>query len=1036
MAEIDDIRAQIARAADAGDTAEVQRLSTRYRDLQATSGQLPVVGRFRAETGREFQLAQRASQLRRAGREDDAVAVIRAISRERVARQHNERSRGGFDPLSFGLGLNRSLFNVGNVVPWAAEAIEDNFGGNRNRVTAGQRVEDIQRAGEDIRAAHPISAGAGEITGVIATLPAAELAAARLTQGARAIPGARSVVAAVAPVERASVISAEARAAQLAARGGRTGQLVRGSARAAVAGGAFGGAQGASDAAALQEDVAQGAAEGAEFGAAAGVALRGVGEVVGPRIMRVLGDLGDSTTVNNIARVFGQETSDIMPTLTRRLGRAPNAAEIRQEQNARAAMRRLADQSDEAAQDVVQRYNDFRAANNGAEPTAIEVLSQRSGRQVTQRVIGHGEATERAIELSDDVMTQRPAQQADAISNGQSRVSAGVVRAERSGEFTAAMRDIGDHQVNLSDADLGTLNSRTAQALLRQPDGVLSDAGQRVADAFAQRQAAAAANAAVPEAQRIAAQALRAAQRDPNNPAARAQLQRAVTALRDARARARTAAAAVRPVHLTIREVETLRHDIRGRAREGNTFALNELGDEIRAMAMRNGGQAGRRYEMELRRFESESARADGVDAGRGVARAPTDEARAVARADATADGSRVPPQQVAPTQRGAREGVVSGLAERSAQGNQGFRATARDLSENQNLRGALDETVGPQESQRLQRIGQVNDEAAAKLEANTPSRAEAQSEEAQRLQRLLVSGATIATGNAGGAFRANFADKIINHFRISRNAALNLTELAFNPARSAEFIALLTRLSGSGNRLRQNMDFISGVLAAEGVRTGTDSKLEGERMTDQAQGTEGAAPEEAAAEPVDTAQPVSFNEISPVFLERLAQIESSGNPDATPGTSSALGLHQFIESTWIETLRQHGAELGLERIVSQLDDPSKREAILALRRDPEISSRVAAAFTAANLNALERELGREPTAGELYAAHFMGLGGARRLVQAAERGATNAAAIFPREARANRARFYRNGRPLSAQEVIEGLNNLWADDTPVSTQG
>jgi hypothetical protein len=71
----------------------------------------------------------------------------------------------------------------------------------------------------------------------------------------------------------------------------------------------------------------------------------------------------------------------------------------------------------------------------------------------------------------------------------------------------------------------------------------------------------------------------------------------------------------------------------------------------------------------------------------------------------------------------------------------------------------------------------------------------------------------------------------------------------------------------------------------------------------------------------------------------------------------------------------------------------------------------------------LHARLGRAPSAGELYAAHVMGPGGAIRLIEAAQQGAPSAAAVFPREAAANRGLFYANGEARSAQGLLDRLS-------------
>jgi hypothetical protein len=160
-------------------------------------------------------------------------------------------------------------------------------------------------------------------------------------------------------------------------------------------------------------------------------------------------------------------------------------------------------------------------------------------------------------------------------------------------------------------------------------------------------------------------------------------------------------------------------------------------------------------------------------------------------------------------------------------------------------------------------------------------------------------------------------------------------------------------------------------------------------------------------------------------LLVETARRESALNPGARAATSSATGLFQFIESTWLDMVRRHGAAHGLAREAAALQrgaDAATRREILALRSDPEASARMAGELARENAEALRARLGRAPSAGELYAAHVMGAGGAARLIEAAARGAPDAAALFPREAAANRGLFYAAGAPRSAQGLLQRL--------------
>jgi Transglycosylase SLT domain len=161
-------------------------------------------------------------------------------------------------------------------------------------------------------------------------------------------------------------------------------------------------------------------------------------------------------------------------------------------------------------------------------------------------------------------------------------------------------------------------------------------------------------------------------------------------------------------------------------------------------------------------------------------------------------------------------------------------------------------------------------------------------------------------------------------------------------------------------------------------------------------------------------------------MLVETARRESALNPNARAGTSSATGLFQFIDSTWLDMVSRHGAAHGLGPqavALRQGADMATRREILALRNDPEISARMAGELARENAGALEARFGRAPSAGELYAAHVMGAGGAVRLIEAAGQGAPSAAAIFPREAAANRGLFYAGGQARSAQGLLDRLD-------------
>jgi hypothetical protein len=162
-------------------------------------------------------------------------------------------------------------------------------------------------------------------------------------------------------------------------------------------------------------------------------------------------------------------------------------------------------------------------------------------------------------------------------------------------------------------------------------------------------------------------------------------------------------------------------------------------------------------------------------------------------------------------------------------------------------------------------------------------------------------------------------------------------------------------------------------------------------------------------------------------YLVQQASAESSFNPKAKAKTSSASGLYQFIESTWLSMVKKYGDKHGMGEYADKINAHGKvssraaRNEILALRNDPEKASALAAEFANENKKFLEDNWGGEIGSTELYFAHFMGAGGAAAFLKARDANPMQEAAlIFPKAAAANRNVFYdtRTGRPKTLDEV------------------
>ena len=152
---------------------------------------------------------------------------------------------------------------------------------------------------------------------------------------------------------------------------------------------------------------------------------------------------------------------------------------------------------------------------------------------------------------------------------------------------------------------------------------------------------------------------------------------------------------------------------------------------------------------------------------------------------------------------------------------------------------------------------------------------------------------------------------------------------------------------------------------------------------------------------------------ISDETLSCIIQIESAGKPTAKARTSSATGLGQFIDATWMSVVSRHRPDLLKGRSKAQ---------VLALRKDPVIAIEVLARFTEDNA----RALGSGYSNGDPYLAHFASVGTAKRLLNAS-RDAPVSSIMSPAAIHAN---------PGILKDKTAGQIRVWAERKMKAAQG
>jgi hypothetical protein len=176
-----------------------------------------------------------------------------------------------------------------------------------------------------------------------------------------------------------------------------------------------------------------------------------------------------------------------------------------------------------------------------------------------------------------------------------------------------------------------------------------------------------------------------------------------------------------------------------------------------------------------------------------------------------------------------------------------------------------------------------------------------------------------------------------------------------------------------------------------------------------------------------------------PVYMMALADKESSFLPGNKASTSSAVGLFQFISSTWLEAVRSFGPKHGLIMEAKAIKGPqgqlsvpdeTLREHILGLRRNPYLSALMAAEMMKRDKEKIENRLGRKLSRSEFYLSHFFGVDSASKFIALVDDTPKKSApSAFPAAARSNKALFFakdgKKTRQLSVAEVYGKIDTM-----------
>jgi hypothetical protein len=187
-------------------------------------------------------------------------------------------------------------------------------------------------------------------------------------------------------------------------------------------------------------------------------------------------------------------------------------------------------------------------------------------------------------------------------------------------------------------------------------------------------------------------------------------------------------------------------------------------------------------------------------------------------------------------------------------------------------------------------------------------------------------------------------------------------------------------------------------------------------------------------------------------YMMELASAESGFAQGVKATTSSATGMFQFTDDSWLTMMYLDGAKYGYKDIAdhidvkrdrnnniisAKIDDPLIAKYALDLRKDPRLNALMGAEFAKENKAILESAMPRQQVnRTDQYLAHFLGPGQAVDfLTQMRKHPDTAADGLFPAAAGANHNVFYNDdGTARSLKDVYSFFQkkfNLGVFDPP-----